>query len=505
MVRMYTVLIVDDEPWVLSWIEKIFKWEEKGFKVIRSTVDPEEAYEIILEREPDVVFTDIRMPEISGLELMKMTRERGMDTEFIVISGFAEFSYAQQALREGAFDYRLKPIQMDEAEELLDKLLAHLNRKHSKKPADVLEELMNEQGDYENLLRIKDFLGKYDYFQALLAISEDKPANNIGTYLNQDGQEVLEFKLGPKKQLYIINSNTDFMETNAGISLREDLQQECYIGVSSLKKSTSAIPRLIKEADMAASSGFIYEKPNIYNYRTGRFHLLRNVLESLYSVIDTGRCKELSSILENVYDMFISNGLGMDEVVYFWNQLVAHITGTFRNKAFTEFEFMNYHQLIDRFRNLRSMCEYMDKMLQRLISDEDDTADTTAAQDVNENFEKIIEYVNRNFASKIHLKELSSMFYLNFTYCSELFKKVTGSTFSEYITGLRMKKARELLKNKDMSIGRVCEESGYSDYYYFNSVFKKYHGMTPSQYRKCKNASELIGGRTEPGQNWSGA
>jgi YesN/AraC family two-component response regulator len=82
------------------------------------------------------------------------------------------------------------------------------------------------------------------------------------------------------------------------------------------------------------------------------------------------------------------------------------------------------------------------------------------------------------------MKDLSNMFHINYTYCCELFKKVMGITFSEYVTGLRMKKAVQLLDNSDLSIEKVAIETGYSDYYYFNNVFKKYYNITPSKYRK---------------------
>ncbi|MDR2078342.1 MAG: response regulator [Treponema sp.] len=102
---MYRVLLVDDEPWALAGLRKIFKWHEKQFEISGETTDSVEALDLIRRQKPDAVFTDIRMPEISGIELMKLIRGEGLDIEFIIISGFAEFSYAQESLRLGAFDF----------------------------------------------------------------------------------------------------------------------------------------------------------------------------------------------------------------------------------------------------------------------------------------------------------------------------------------------------------------------------------------------------------------
>ena len=107
---MYTVLLIDDEPRILRGLHKTFKWGEMGFEVIAETTDSVKALELIFSLNPDVVFTDIRMPEIDGIELMKKVRAKGLDTEFVVISGFAEFEFAREALKVGALDYIMKPL-----------------------------------------------------------------------------------------------------------------------------------------------------------------------------------------------------------------------------------------------------------------------------------------------------------------------------------------------------------------------------------------------------------
>ncbi|MBW7453998.1 response regulator, partial [Paenibacillus sepulcri] len=124
---MYSVLLVDDEIWSLEGIRKLFDWEKQGFTVTAQVTDASEAYDLICSTKPDVVFTDIRMPEISGIELLTKTRKAGIQSEFVIVSGFAEFEYAQEALRRGAFDYQLKPIDPDEAGLLLQKLKAQLD------------------------------------------------------------------------------------------------------------------------------------------------------------------------------------------------------------------------------------------------------------------------------------------------------------------------------------------------------------------------------------------
>jgi YesN/AraC family two-component response regulator len=129
---MYKVLLVDDEKWVLKGIEMTFKWEKYGFEVIASTTKSAEAWELINKLKPHVVFSDVRMANISGLKLVSMAREEKIDCEFVIISGYSEFEYAREALKNAVFDYCLKPIKEDEAENVLKALKTFLDGKFSK-------------------------------------------------------------------------------------------------------------------------------------------------------------------------------------------------------------------------------------------------------------------------------------------------------------------------------------------------------------------------------------
>ena len=125
---MYRVLLVDDEIWSLKGLESSFEWEEEGFSVMERTTSSTEAMKFIEAERPDAVFTDIRMPELSGLDLLRNAREQGIESEFIIISGYAQFDYAQEAVKNGAFDYCLKPIDLAYSRQLLQRLREKLDQ-----------------------------------------------------------------------------------------------------------------------------------------------------------------------------------------------------------------------------------------------------------------------------------------------------------------------------------------------------------------------------------------
>lgn len=142
---MYRVIVVDDEIWSLIGMRKILEPYAEFFEIVCETTNPIEAMEQICAQHPDVVFTDVRMPEISGLELMHKVREAGIRTEFIVISGFAEFSYVQQAMREGATDYQLKPFDKNAMKTMLEKLLQKLEKQQEEKDLELYLQLRDKK------------------------------------------------------------------------------------------------------------------------------------------------------------------------------------------------------------------------------------------------------------------------------------------------------------------------------------------------------------------------
>jgi YesN/AraC family two-component response regulator len=129
---VFNVLIVDDEPRALSGIKRTFPWERFGFTVTTATTDSQHALDVLRNGEIHLALVDIRMPEISGLDLVQTARQENIPAEFVIISGYSEFDYARQALRHGVIDYCLKPIKFSRAEEILGKAADILRQKETR-------------------------------------------------------------------------------------------------------------------------------------------------------------------------------------------------------------------------------------------------------------------------------------------------------------------------------------------------------------------------------------
>ena len=137
---MYKVLVVDDEYWALQGVCNSFPWDKYGFEVVASTTSSLEAYDYIRSIEPDVVFTDVCMPEMTGIELCIKSCEEGYPSLFVFVSGFDDYKYTREAIINGAFDYCLKPIDEEETDKILRRLKDTLDRQFDDEemfPADI--------------------------------------------------------------------------------------------------------------------------------------------------------------------------------------------------------------------------------------------------------------------------------------------------------------------------------------------------------------------------------
>ncbi|GHU72855.1 DNA-binding response regulator [Clostridia bacterium] len=158
---MYKILLVDDEPWILRGLAKSFPWAVEGFEIAGAFTDPAKAVENALADPPDAMFVDIRMPGMDGLQLIQAIRDAGLTTQIVIISGYSEFEYARQALRMGAFEYCLKPLDEQTASTLLPRLRQRLDEvtaltktiEPTPEPATNLDEPIEGEPTFAKLLR----------------------------------------------------------------------------------------------------------------------------------------------------------------------------------------------------------------------------------------------------------------------------------------------------------------------------------------------------------------
>lgn len=479
---MFKVLLVDDEPWALFSLENSFEWDKAGFEVVAKTTDPQEALEVIVNQKPDVVFTDIKMDDMTGIELMKKSRELGIESEFVIISAYGEFSFAKDAIKYGVYQYMLKPIDLEEAQNVIVKLAEHLQSKKSFAEVSDLEfidELLQNQDEILAYFHKNGLEKEYELYQVITVKGK-----------SVSGPEILRFpkyaknmnlKTGLNKFVYFINTRGDLTKWFQELWENSMQLRDISIGISTVCNSLDHLYQKYREADISISNDFLYRKNGIYSMKNSNAKYVRGRLEELEEAIENKRPQAVNSIMAKLPEEFVERALGMEDITLFYNQFAAYMSKAHDSlSVITDIGFMDYDQLCKKFSNFDDLCKYINQNITRVISDEYSYKNIPGA---NENFARLLEYIKTNYSSELYLNDIAEKFYLNVSYLSVLFKKATDKTFTEYITDLRMEKAKNLLADTGFTIAQIAEKVGFNDYYYFNKIFKKYFEITPKQFR----------------------
>ncbi len=473
---MFKVLLADDENWVVESLKVNTNWHENGFEVIGTAFNGIEALNLIRELKPDLVFTDIRMPGLSGLELIKKSGEEGIETLFVVASGYAEFAYAQKAINYGAMGYCLKPFDENEINGILIKARQLLESKISVLK-QVAENIFDDNGNIDN--------GKIRLFLEQSDIDINKEGIEIAVSIGKGtpdlaGGNCLIAPMGPQKWIYIIK-NGIFDESRMNIENAE-YKNIKGIGVSRKITDMSEIQNGLDEAILTAYSFFITGRKSIGRYKIPDLMKLRTNIRQLDEAVKNRDKDSVKNCFTEFRHMFKSGSFSIRQVNYTYNMAMSFIyrfvDGS--EKPFTD----SYDQLLYLFRDVDEMLEYLEASVLNNIN-----INTTGIvpEIENKTMKEILKFVNKNFSQDISIQSIAMKFYVNPSYVSQLFKKEVGLNYTEYLTKMRIDFACGLLRESRLSVNQISEKAGYNDYFYFTRIFKKITGKTPSEFRNNIN------------------
>lgn len=446
---MYRVIIIDDEPWAIVGVQKTFPWGKYGFEVVGTMNDAYEALEQAEILKPDLIITDIRMPEMSGLELIEQVKNRGIDCEFVILSGFGEFSYAQQALRSGVIDYIIKPVSAKSAEQLLARIKDTLDKKCDDSDYMIFEKLLSSPQSVQEVFASFN-LSLPDRLTAAAVCGDCGTSNGVKIKYGQRDKSPLYLFIGKGEP---------------------ELSEGAVCGIASVHMPVE-ISKAIREANLALHTAMFFNRP-VYRYKKAKnnrdmsslVRLMTQLSSAAGSGSDIGKKRQFFRELPS---LFTAEDFDLRDVVHFVN----HALVLSENEDIGLFSGTDH--FLEEFQSFTAACNFLETLF--CGGEEKQSA-------ANESFVKLYEYVSEHFTEQLSLSELAGRYFINFSYASSLFKKETGKTFSEYVTELRMKLAKELLIKNELSISEIGIKCGYEDSYYFGRVFKKRYGAPPSAYR----------------------
>jgi len=537
---MLKVLIADDEVKVCQLIRHLIDWEELGFEIIACVNDGLTAYRMIKEENPDIVITDIRMPEFDGIELIHHVKEFNPKIHFIIISGYSHFEYAHNAIKYGVLDYLLKPIKKKELMETLNKFLTE----HQQSTLDKVEkQYLQEQliSDSHKMKKnfLKDLLNLPDRFSNSITIAEINQEyrcslvegefqafivrNCIGLYeesmpdydllmqkteakikivLKDTFSEMITLRVLEgiiciinQKKGEAISYDRQLKKIRSEVTSWKDLFKriDITIGVGRSVSQISQLAVSVEEAKSAALYSLVAGSGQIINYGTFEpsHHALspivgstvRNRLLSCMEIYDmNGITLSLANIVESLKKLDRADG---DFIKKVYLELVDIFLFGLKTCGLDQ-KYLRNNKLIEEF----YMISGMEEIFEYLSDEMTGFLREQIEEKKQENMKPIRvakQYIADNFSRSLTLEEVSAKIGFNASYFSTIFKKETGENFTEYLVQIRIQNAKQLLMETELAVADIAEQVGYSDIKYFSKLFKKTAGLNPKEFRKLYN------------------
>ncbi len=509
---MFKVLIVEDETIIRDGLRSNIPWQEMGFEVVGSAENGRRAVEFIRENSVDVVMTDVRMPVMDGIELAEYINTKNPDIKVIILSGYADFHYAQAAMKNNVSEYLLKPLKIDEIKNALKRVAEKLDTNKSSKQKNKYEDIIMSVILENDSKALNGISLNNAACCAVFAIDNYRMLNSfeqkqIKKYLQDFKENIFEPKYGGEFSAFIIEDSfvimvTDrkcadtayikriFNELLAGINESEYESCTLSCGVSSEFSDISELKKRYTEAYQTVKMRFYFgdgiflEYDDEYRCRSlsnDEYKKCKDKANEIITAINKDTDK-IHAQIDEIYTL-------LSEKTYIKQDIAIKILRGIAS-AFSDYIMLNAaatekvaENEMEKFTSLDNMISYLKKCADEIIKIKDGTADEEHSERVI--IKQIKKYVKDNYSNRITLKDIEDNFYINKSYFSWLFGKITGQTFTEYLASVRIEESKRLLREENqLKVYEIAELVGYSDYRNFSKIFKKIVGVTPLKYRE---------------------
>lgn len=538
---MLKVFLVEDEFIVREGIKNNIDWSAHGYEFCGEASDGELALPMILKQKPDIVITDIKMPFMDGIELSRRIKKELPWTEIIILTGYAEFEYAKEAIKIGIAEYLSKPIKSEELLKAVGGIAAKIQEK--RKEREIREKYQKEME--ENFSKDKKELFRYLVTGAksvaeLLEIADDMSIDlssmwyNIvlikaqslqqayGEYSNglvkveqqitqlDNGEHLVVFDRNLEGKALLIKADTlEELENVQGAYLMriKDMLEKCadiryFAGIGKPVNRLRELPMCFEKASRAFAHRYLLHDNCFFDSSEMEYPVSGendefNINDVDVKQINREKIKEFLKIGEE------------EEIIYFVEEFFnalgkkAMNSNLFRQYIvmdvyFCVMEFLDEIQIAkeeisafevtaQEFQKKEAALEYVTEIIKSAIVLREKTASNRYGDVVDE----VVRYIEKNYAEdELSLNHLAALVNFSPNHLSMIFSQQTGRTIIKYLTDCRLNKAKELLRCTNKRSSEIALEVGYRDPHYFSYLFKKTQGMTPTQYRGGKPQEE---------------
>lgn len=517
---MFQLIFVDDESIIRDGIKKCINWEENGFELGGIFENGEKALEFVEQKHVDVVISDINMPRMDGLALSKILAERYPSIILILLTGYDQFDYAQQAIEFKVTEFILKPVTADELAKVLKKVRYELILRDEKEKEQVL--LQEKLRESFPLLRERFFYrfvsGRLDkatverrknFFQwddlsdnyQIMAVILPEDCGDIESFtvleqIKKLRNDADEFFMDRNNILIgLIQEHTEEIIEGKVKTLAEQIfhrtaelsLEPVYIGYGNPVNDCCLIDTSYRGALTAARYGKLMEVSQIISVRDIQNREKPSIVQfislenTFFRQLEEGSREQAKAALKDIFVFLKENVLTGEEAAYFFIRIHGVMHAFLKE--------MDLFSSITRFSSLPpSEFETLtaaEKYFIRQIDLVEDQILISRNDIVRRRIDKAKKIIADNYNNKkFSLQDMCNELYLSTSQFSVIFKEGTGMTFIEYLTSFRIDKAKKLLKTTDKRSYEIADAVGYGDPRYFSIIFKKYTGITPLEYRK---------------------
>ncbi len=475
-------LIIDDEIYARKALAKRIQGIMSDYDVEIYEAENVPTAKIILQKlHFDIIFLDIYMPGENGLELAEYLGKSNLTYEIVVVSGYAEFEYAQKALELGIRHYLLKPANEDKLREILKESWLRSRTEQGSRmavPAENICQIVFGEGTLELPFKSQEYI--------VMAIRanrdlDDRTCMQITGFLFQICRENMGYTINPMRLSELVAVCGAEKVTVEKIKEKlEPLLELCdiYIGVSNPYLKQGETAKAYHEAVDALNNRLIDRWNKIFLYSEERILPLNESEFQMFSQALVKQEYELAcAILNRIFNSSIDDKCHFSQIQYIYQKIVNSI----REYQFTyrkESEAVLI-QSINSFRSMKEILNYFQELLSTIVG--------SVPKENTDTMRDVVDYIHQYYYDFISLEALArERYYMNPKYFGKLFRDYTGMSFSKYLTKVRMEKAAEYLEDGNYSIHQISYMCGYTNTSHFIQTFKKYYNETPAKWKGGK-------------------
>lgn len=524
------ILIAEDEVWISALIRSIIQKGCPNARIVGEAVNGRKALEMINDLQPDIVLADINMPVLSGLQMIEESKKAGFNGKFVIISGYKDFSYVQQALRIGVEDYLLKPID----DEKLCSVIAHVAQKIKS------ETSLTKQSSLNDALLKAQFLSKL-LINKRLSLATCNKTFGLSFAPGQFQCAVVKFVHRSLDHSYLVAGSLTGITERFRAALGKQLKPLCSeafmipqgsylilfynyppeqagavkdalgmlfdqllydcaensihaaMGLSGVCTDFALLPIAYREAQHAVASrltaGMGKIIPFVPDGRNPKTPLSALVLsEHDLVVLNRALYSSLADDLVGWFNRLFDDYVQRNDIIETETLLMLDISATLLTTFLDAADALPFRVALNRsafleqldvFPTVQKLRAHVGSLLRSAKAQIDKQRDAT-----DMTITRVTEYINAHLSDAITLEEVAHAVYLTPSYLSEYFKTKTGTNFKDYVLSRRMERGTELLRRSSCRIQEVASQCGYADFKHFCKVFKKYTGVTPTEFRR---------------------